>query len=165
MWTNRLVFILLLGVLLCSVLCLAIGVYNVYVYSPHAWSGLRASASRLGFEPTYEGLALYISQEIEPGMSRGQVQQTLETIGTVRWKRESEEEELYPPGIAYCDSLVLELPTVNPVLLHRHRVDVAMPLLACYNTGGELIELSYDASAWESDHPILDIHRPPRRNP
>lgn len=108
------------------------------------------TARRLGFEPTFDGVAEYIKRSIEIGMSRSEAEQILGGIAPLRVERGELEDISSGWGPTACDQIWLDLSatlTGGPV-----------PIIACYDEAGGLVKMDFA----EPDAPPLDIYAPLR---
>jgi len=107
-------------------------------------------ARRLGFEPTFDGVAGYIKQSIKTGMTRNEVEHVLRDIAPLRVERGELEDVSSGWGPTACDEIQIDLSAVltgGPV-----------PIIACYDKEGRLVKMDFA----EPDAPPLDIYAPSR---
>ncbi len=112
-------------------------------------NGIERAAGRVNSEPTLAGIATYITNEIQVGMSRYETERVLQKIAPI---------EIVPghllrdAGSGYgptsCDTINLKLTTFP-----KH----VWAIIACYNAQGELVILH---SADSENFPPLDIYAP-----
>lgn len=89
-------------------------------------------------------IAKYISNSIKIDMSREQVKQALETIGTVKVKIGEVKTIGTLEGKSVCDRIFLRFGTFSGY----------WPIIACYDNQGRLFNMITD----DPDLPILEIH-------
>lgn len=155
---NKIVFLSLILILLCLMVALISGIIN----QNRVW-GLSAAAQRLGFANSYEGLADYISQTLDPGMSREQVEQALLNIGRVEIVTQGpleDDHEYNPRGeVTSYDRISLVIPDRVPIL--GEVSGVTFPMYAYYDQQGRLVDLHYAGEPRRTDYPEPDYVDPP----
>lgn len=110
--------------------------------------GVRQAASRIGVEPTMDGLAEYIRGAIGIGMSRLEVEQALNTIAPIKVASRGSLNSLGSvDGLTACDELWLML---TPLPGHEWRIS------ACYDEQDRLVYME----SYEADDPALNIWAP-----
>lgn len=130
---KKVVFFFLILILLCLVASLVNAIVTPRI--PRV-SGLENAASRLGFQPTLDGLAEHINATIKPGMSREEVEQILGAIGTVRVKHDKIDEIDIERGIAARDYITLKIP--DEISGFGQVPGTTITLIANYNAEGGL---------------------------
>lgn len=109
------------------------------------------AASRLGFEPTFNGVVEYIKRSVKIGMTRSETEQILGDVAPLRVERgELDEDSTAGWGPMACDQIWLDLSatlTGGPVLI-----------FACYDEMGGLVKMNFA----EADLPSLEISAPLR---
>jgi hypothetical protein len=157
---NQLIFTGVLAVLMCLLIYLLVGVIRLY-FPDRSISGIAVAGRRLGFEPTMGGLADYISAELEPGMSRDEVESVLSSIGSVVVEQRNALTMPAQAGLLSCDNL--SLPLTGQTTDGKPILMPAMPLAACYDGQGGLDYFRYRPGSWESDYPHFNINVPAQR--
>jgi hypothetical protein len=109
-----------------AALCLVTGLVYGLVDSLAPSESVEAAASRLGFEPSFNGLADYINKSIKPGMTREEVERVLRNIGPLTAHRGRLEQIDSGWGPTACDDLVLHM-------------SWTIPLSTCYDTEDRLV--------------------------
>jgi hypothetical protein len=141
---NRIVFSILVLILLCLGACLVATLISPLIHFPP--SDLEIIASRLGFEPSINGLAEYINTSVKPGMTRSEVDQILSEIGEI----ECGERRSF--GMEVCDDLLLKIPGERTIYL-----------VACYGSGDTLVSMDAPPHDWNSNPPAIKIPVPKRQ--
>jgi hypothetical protein len=140
--TERTIVMIVVLMLICLICCLGIRVQSVI------WdNGIQRVANRVHVAPTVNGLAEYITAEIQVGMPRDKVEQVFQEMAPIEVKL------LYPLedvntgyGPTSCDEIGLKI-TSFPWHIWRIR--------ACYDTQDTLVMLFSD----EDGFPTLDIYK------
>lgn len=109
-----------------------------------------SAARRLGFEPTFNGVAEYIKRSVEIEMTRSEVEQILSDIAPLRVERGEIEDIKSGWGPTACDHIWLDLGSIL--------IPGRVPIIACYDEMGGLVKLDFAGS----DVPPLDIYAPLR---
>jgi hypothetical protein len=109
-----------------------------------------SAARRLGFEPTFNGVAEYIKRSVEIEMTRSEVEQILSDIAPLRVERGEIEDIKSGWGPTACDHIWLDLGSIL--------IPGRVPIIACYDEMGGLVKLNFAGS----DAPSLDIYAPLR---
>ena len=140
---NRVV-LLTIGILLTCCCCLVIP----RTYTELRIRGVRQAASRIGSEPTMEGIAEHIRGTVKIGMSRHAVEQALGSIAPIKVASRGSLNNLGSVSRpTACDELWLML---TPLPGHEWRIS------ACYDEQDKLVYME----SYEADDPALNIWRP-----
>jgi hypothetical protein len=124
--------------------CCCLIVVSVRVHSEIGQMGVRRAADKVNVAPTIGGLAEYIVENIETGMTRSEVEQVLGTLAPVKVQRGPLTDGDLEYGPTPCDHIRLRL-----TLLPTHDWLMA----ACYDREGRLVLLQ----STEADYPSLGI--------
>ena len=133
----------IVGLILASLLC-CVGIRAL----TELWdSGIERAAGKVSAEPTLNGLAEYITSEIQTGMSRYEVEQVLQMIAPIEVTLLYSLQDVGSGyGLTSCDEIKLKL-TSFPGHIWR--------IKACYDARDELVMLD---SADRDSFPALDIY-------
>jgi hypothetical protein len=74
-------WLLLASVMICALACYGINAYFEYVRRDMEHAAVAPIAERIGIEPTFEALDVYVEETFIPGMSRDEVLKELDKMG------------------------------------------------------------------------------------
>lgn len=142
--------IVVAGIVVAACLCCC-GLTLVYSRVSHkmAQADLKRTAQRIGVEPTLDGIAGYINESIEPGMSRNEVEEILSNIAPIEIKRGEPMNFDSGWGVGEtCDQITLKIGGSLP--------GGKWPMKAFYDSQGKLVVFQ----SASDDVPGIDIVAP-----
>jgi hypothetical protein len=141
--TVRVLLVLVGSIIVACVACRGL----MEIYNELGPRRLARAAENIGVEPTLQGIEGYIKDSVEPGMSKDEVEEILETIAPVEVKHGEPLD--YNPGWGAggtCDHITLRFGPMP---------GYGWPMIACYDIHGELVSLRSEGR----DRPTIDIYR------